>query len=75
MDGISHTTLLIVLAVSVGTYFLFVRLLEAKQDQQEPPLVLATIPYIGHVIGIMRSKFNYYLQLRYIGPFGHDLNL
>ena len=65
MDGISQAMLLMALAVGVGTYSMFVRILGAKQDPQEPPLVPATIPYIDHVIGIMRSKFNYYVQLRY----------
>ncbi|KAK4696316.1 hypothetical protein P7C71_g1579, partial [Lecanoromycetidae sp. Uapishka_2] len=30
---------------------------------QEPPLVTTTIPYVGHVIGLMRNKFDYYVQL------------
>ena len=31
---------------------------------QEPPVAATTIPYVGHVIGLMRNKFDYYLQLR-----------
>lgn len=65
MDGVSQAMLLVALAVGVGTYLMLVRILGAKQDPQEPPLIPATIPYIGHVIGFMRSKSNYYVQLRY----------
>ena len=32
---------------------------------QEPPLVKATIPYVGHLIGIMQSK-NYFVELRQV---------
>ena len=32
---------------------------------QEPPTVSTYIPYVGHVIGFMRSKFEYLVQLKY----------
>ena len=31
---------------------------------KEPPVVASAIPYFGHAIGLMRGKFNYYVQLR-----------
>ena len=36
----------------------------AKQDPREPPQAPTAIPIIGHIIGLMRNKFNYYVQLR-----------
>lgn len=59
-----QTTLLVSLAIIVGTSFFLTRILGMMQDPREPPSVSGYIPYIGHVIGLMRSKFNYYVQLR-----------
>lgn len=53
---------LMLLVAGLGTVFLF-KMSASKQDPREPPLVSAPVPYIGHVIGMMRSKFNYYVQL------------
>ncbi|KAI9717487.1 MAG: hypothetical protein M1828_007187 [Chrysothrix sp. TS-e1954] len=33
-------------------------------DPQEPPPAPSSIPFVGHVAGLMRNKFNYYVQLR-----------
>ena len=63
MIDISQPALLMLLAVSLASVFL-VRMFSTTQDAREPPLISASIPYIGHVIGLMRSKFNYYVQLR-----------
>lgn len=59
-----QTTLLVSLAIIVGTSLFLTRIVGIKQDPREPPLVSAYVPYVGHVIGLMRSKFNYYVQLR-----------
>lgn len=64
MDGMSQPAVLTALAVTLGAFLIVVRGLGTKQDPREPPFVAAGIPYIGHVIGLMRSKFNYYVQLR-----------
>ncbi len=37
---------------------------EAKHDAREPPALPSKIPYIGHVIGMLRKKVRYYVQLR-----------
>lgn len=63
MTDFSHAALPMLLAVSLGAVFLLKRV-SRTQDPQEPPLITASIPYIGHAIGMMRSKFNYYVQLR-----------
>lgn len=54
---------LMLLVACLGTVFLL-KMSASKQDPREPPLVPASVPYVGHVIGMMRSKFNYYVQLR-----------
>ena len=73
MDGNSLTTLLLLLGLGTAAYFLLARSSESAQDTREPPTVSGSIPYIGHVIGIMRSKFNYYVQLRCVNY--QNLNL
>ena len=35
-------------------------------DAREPPLAPQSIPIIGHMIGLSRSSFNYYVDLRYV---------
>jgi hypothetical protein len=62
----SHASFLPSLAACVGTYFLFTRFIATTQDPREPPLNSGTIPYVGHVNGLMRSKSDYYIQLRYL---------
>lgn len=33
-------------------------------EPPEPPIATATIPIVGHLIGLSRQKFNYYINLR-----------
>lgn len=51
--------------LAAGLAALFLRMFSNPQDPREPPLIPASTPYISHAISIMRSKFNYYVQLRY----------
>ncbi|KAK8057936.1 hypothetical protein PG996_011873 [Apiospora saccharicola] len=32
-------------------------------DPREPPLAPSSLPVVGHMVGMMRSKFNYYVDL------------
>ncbi|TVY82184.1 hypothetical protein LSUE1_G005854, partial [Lachnellula suecica] len=36
------------------------------QDAREPPLAPQSIPIIGHMVGLSKSKFNYYVNLRLV---------
>jgi len=54
---------LIVAALVAGVLILLQR--GSKRDSREPPLVSGPVPVIGHVIGLMRRSFNYYVDLRY----------
>jgi hypothetical protein len=68
MDGPPQNTLLMLLILGIGLYFLLDRLLGTKLDPREPPNAPSTIPYIGHVLGVTQRKFNYYVELRYYSP-------
>ena len=57
--GAVITAIALVLA---GTIFLYSHL--TMQDPREPPQAPSAVPFIGHVVGLARSKFNYYVQLR-----------
>ncbi|CAN8100028.1 unnamed protein product [Discula destructiva] len=35
----------------------------SSHDPREPPLAPQSIPVVGHLIGLSRSKFNYYVEL------------
>jgi hypothetical protein len=37
-------------------------------DSREPPLAPSSLPFVGHMLGLMKSKFNYYVDLRYAFP-------
>ena len=51
--------------VLVGSYVLLVRAKKTGSDVQEPPSAATSIPYVGHIIGLVREKFEYYVRLRY----------
>ncbi|MCJ1470534.1 hypothetical protein MMC07_009180 [Pseudocyphellaria aurata] len=62
MPNFSNAALLIILALSLGAVT-FLKLASSPRNSREPPTISASLPYIGHVVGLMRSKFNYYVQL------------
>lgn len=37
-----------------------------KKDSSEPLFVPSTIPYFGHLIGLVVNKTSYYAKLRYV---------
>ncbi|KAL2061782.1 hypothetical protein VTL71DRAFT_7160 [Oculimacula yallundae] len=43
--------------------------LSVKCDPQEPPLLKPSIPYIGHIIGLLRYNGEYFEKLNAIKPF------
>lgn len=51
------------LALAGGLILAYLIIAKSK-DTREPPEAPSTIPVIGHVLGLMRSKFNYYVELR-----------
>lgn len=60
----SHSTLLVgFIGIISVTYFAARKML--GHDPREPPLAPQSIPIVGHMIGLSRSSFNYYVDLRY----------
>ena len=48
-------------AVWLGLTFFF----SPQPDSREPPVLRSSIPYIGHIIGLLRHGTRYYEQTRY----------
>ncbi|KAI0521198.1 cytochrome P450 [Xylaria bambusicola] len=57
-----HSNLVIFAAGVVAVAYFLARKTVA-QDSREPPLAPQSVPLVGHMIGISRSKFNYYVCL------------
>ena len=44
-------------------FFIFVKVLDPIRAADEPPYIDPSIPLIGHVIGLLRRKYDYYYDL------------
>ncbi|KAM3077156.1 hypothetical protein ACMFMG_003377 [Clarireedia jacksonii] len=51
------------LGICVGIYFILPRNAKSHSGVCEPPSGPTAIPYLGHMIGMARKKFNYYVDL------------
>ena len=58
----SATALVAIALLLAGMLFFYSHL--TMRDPREPPQAPTSIPLVGHLMGLMRSKFNYYVQLR-----------
>lgn len=56
--------LLLILVFLVAVCYAVSHILEARHDAREPPTLPSSIPVVGHVIGMLRKKARYYVQLR-----------
>ncbi len=56
-------SILIVGLLLVGLHYL-VHFLSTKLDPREPPLISPRIPFIGHVVGLLRYGVPYYSKAR-----------
>jgi len=64
MEGsLTLTALQFILAASF-IYFVLNHFFGFKYDPKEPPLIPQRIPYIGHLIGIIRHGPKYYSRVR-----------
>lgn len=52
------------LLLLAASYWYFNRFLAVKQDPKEPPFISPRIPIVGHLIGLVMRKNDYYLDLR-----------
>jgi hypothetical protein len=55
------------LALLAAFFFLVQRMLSADVAPQEPPLLKPKIPFIGHIIGLMKHEASYFSILKYVG--------
>ena len=37
-----------------------------KHASNEPPIITSSIPYIGHILGLLKYGTRYYQRIRYI---------
>jgi len=51
------------LAISTFLAILLQQFLQPKKDASEPPYVPMAVPYIGHLIGVMRKQADYYREM------------
>ncbi len=56
-------TLLLAIVTGLVTLGYFANRKMFGRDSREPPLAPSSIPIIGHLVGLSRSKFNYYVEL------------
>ena len=56
--------LLLVVIVSVSFVYLF----SPKYDPREPPVISSSIPYVGHILGLLRYGQRYFEILRSLIP-------
>ncbi len=57
----------VIIAIAVGILsglFLLWRKADVSLDPDEPPITLSKIPFIGHILGMMRHQIGYFEILR-----------
>ncbi|KAI3394539.1 hypothetical protein diail_2588 [Diaporthe ilicicola] len=63
MSSAATDPTLVAFSISIFTLFYFVARKMFGHDPREPPLAPQSIPIVGHILGLSRSKFNYYVDL------------
>lgn len=58
--------LLQVIGIAVLVSHLLGRFLMLPHDPKEPPLIPSRIPFIGHVIGLLRHGSGYYSETAFV---------
>lgn len=56
----------VALALLAAFFILMRRMLSADVAPQEPPLLKPKIPFIGHIIGLMKHEASYFSMLKYV---------
>ena len=55
---------LIVLVIALTCWILLEKFLSLSHDAKEPPIIPQTLPYVGHLLGMLRHGSRYYTQIR-----------
>lgn len=58
-----YSVVLIIIAYSTVQYFA-----TRKVDPREPPVISSTLPYLGHILGVLQNGGKYYKIIRYVSP-------
>jgi hypothetical protein len=61
--NLSDVTVLVLAAFVPALWFLW-RKADVQLDPREPPIALPKIPFIGHIIGMIRYQLGYFEILR-----------
>ena len=61
---LSFTSFSLTLAAIACTIYLLDKVLGIHTSADKPPFVTPNVPYIGHAIGLLRRKYDYYIDLR-----------
>jgi len=54
----------ILIAAATAAAVLLVSLASPRVDGQEPPLVKPVVPFVGHIIGLLRKQSEYHVILQ-----------
>lgn len=65
MAGKIDATTLVLLALATALFFVLEYFMGIRLDRKEPPLIPSRIPYVGHIIGLIRNGTRYYAKMRY----------
>ena len=55
---------LMVLVIALSCWILLEKFLSLSHDAKEPPIIPQTLPYVGHLLGMLRHGSRYYTQIR-----------
>lgn len=60
----SNIIVVTALSVLAATYLFFTALLHLGQDNNEPPLVSTSVPFLSPILGMIRWSLDFYPQMR-----------
>lgn len=65
MEGmLNFTTIILLIATATTIWYLLDYFYVPKHHPDEPPVVSHPIPYVGHIIGLLRHGTRYYEMTR-----------
>jgi hypothetical protein len=65
MESSVETIYLLILVAFLSLWLLLDHLYAPKHNPREPPVLSSSIPYIGHILGLLRYGHKYYQTTRY----------
>lgn len=54
----------VILGITTSLFMILAFFFNIKRDPKEPPFIPQSIPYVGHLFGIIRKGESYYHQIR-----------